>query len=95
MATLLSITTRRRVGVTPGARYQAQAASVLPIAIRVSDGETDAQRCAGLAALTVLYYRRWQPSSLEERQLVDLLIASDWQLRRLKAGRQWLPLEPA
>lgn len=49
----------------------------------------------GLDALSAWYYRRWQPAAHEERQLVDLLILAEWQLRRLQAGRQWWPPEPA
>jgi hypothetical protein len=33
--------------------------------------------------------------AIDERLLVDLLVAADWQLRRLQAGRQWRPPEPA
>ncbi len=69
----------------PGGRRQEQTGSVPPTAIR----------SAGLAALTAQYYRRWQPGAIEERLLVDLLIAADWQLRRLQAGRQRRPPEPA
>jgi hypothetical protein len=33
--------------------------------------------------------------AVDERLLVDLLIAADWQLRQLQAGRQQRPPEPA
>jgi hypothetical protein len=60
-----------------------------------SDTLAAPDRNAGLAALTVQYYRRWQPVAVDERLLVDLLIAADWQLRQLQAGRQQRPPEPA
>jgi len=59
------------------------------------NGAVAAERPASLNALTAQYYERWQPVVTEERLLVDLLIAADWQLRRLKAARQWRPPEPA
>jgi hypothetical protein len=98
MATLLSITTRRGDGMKTGGRGQGHAASAPPTApTAIYSGElpAGADRSAGLAALTAQYYRRWQPGVIEERLLVDLLIAADWQLRRLQAGRQWRPPEPA
>jgi hypothetical protein len=64
-----------------------------PTVIRSHASLDDADQ--GLAALTAQYYRRWQPSALQERLLVDLLISSDWQLRRLKAVRQSHPPERA
>ncbi|MGB9454548.1 MAG: hypothetical protein WCB12_00760 [Bryobacteraceae bacterium] len=67
----------------------------MPPAVDFEDALAGACRSAGLAALTAQYYRRWQPVVIEERLLVDLLIAADWQLRKLKAGRQWRPPEPA
>jgi hypothetical protein len=95
MATLFSITARRRDGMKPYGRCQGQTDSLPPTAISSSDAEAGADRSTGLARLTAQYYRRWQPVVIEERVLVDLLIAADWQLRRLQAGRQWRPLEPA
>ncbi|MGA2157352.1 MAG: hypothetical protein ABSH37_23330 [Bryobacteraceae bacterium] len=71
----------------PYGRCQGQTDSLPPTAI--------ADRSTGLARLTAQYYRRWQPVVIEERVLVDLLIAADWQLRRLQSGRQWHPPEPA
>jgi hypothetical protein len=42
-----------------------------------------------LDALTAEYFDRWQPATPEERCLVDTLIRSEWQLRRLaKADSQ-------
>jgi hypothetical protein len=95
MATLLSITASRRDGVKPGRRRQGQTASMPSTAIHSGELVAGAGRSAALAALTAQYYRRWQPGVVEERLLVDLLIAADWQLRRLQAGRQWRPPEPA
>jgi hypothetical protein len=94
MATLLSITADRRDDMKPGRRCQGQIASI-PAAIRSGDGVVGAEGSANLTALTAQYYERWQPVVSEERLLVDLLIAADWQLRRLQAGRQWRPPEPA
>jgi hypothetical protein len=88
MATLLSITTRRRDGVKPGRQCQEQT-------VATRDAVAGARPSARLAAITAQYYRRWQPAAVEERLLVDLLVAADWQLRRLQAGRQWRPPEPA
>jgi hypothetical protein len=59
------------------------------------EGAAGLDRAPGLNALTAQYYRRWRPVATEERLLVDLLITADWQLRRLRAGRQWRPPEPA
>ena len=95
MATVLSITTRRRGGMNKGRQCQGQTAATPPNAISSLETVAGADRSAGLAALTAQYYRRWQPVVIEERLLVDLLIAADWQLRRLQAGRQWHPPEPA
>ncbi len=67
----------------------------IPPAADFDEDLAGARHSASLAALTAQYYRRWQPAVIEERLLVDLLIAADWQLRRLKAGRQWRPPEPA
>ena len=96
MATLLSITKQLRDGMTPGGgRCQGQLALMLPAGIPSCGTVSRAERSAGLAALTAQYYRRWQPVATDERLLVDLLVAADWQLRRLQAGRQWRPPEPA
>ncbi len=73
----------------PGGKRQGQTA------VHSLELEAGAERSGGLATLTAQYYRRWQPVVTEERVLVDLLIAADWQLRRLQAGRQWRPPEPA
>ncbi len=78
----------------PGGRRPGQVASMPRAAAPWSD-TAGAELSTGLAALTVQYYRRWQPAGLEERLLVDLLITADWQLRRLQSGRQWRPPEPA
>ena len=93
MATFFSIANYRRDGGSPHRPRQDETASVPPIAIRSRASLADEDR--GLAALTAQYYRRWQPSAVEERLLVDLLISSDWQLRRLKAIRQSRPPESA
>jgi hypothetical protein len=93
MGTLFSIAKYGRDGRKPDRRCQGQTISVAPTAIRRRESLTDAD--GGLAALTAQYYRRWQPSAVEERLLVDLLISSDWQLRRLKAVRQCRPPESA
>lgn len=93
MATLFSISKYRRDGGESDRRRPRTTASRPPIAIRSRVSHVDADQ--GLAALTAQYYRRWQPSAVEERLLVDLLISSDWQLRRLKAVRQSHPPEPA
>jgi hypothetical protein len=93
MATFFSIANYRRDGGTPHRARQDEAASTPPVAIRSHASLDDADR--SLAALTAQYYRRWQPSAVEERLLVDLLISSDWQLRRLKAIRQSRPAELA
>jgi len=66
---------------------------IAPAAVSSRDPLADADR--DLAALTAQYYRLWQPSAIEERLLVDLLISADWRLRRLQAIRQWRPPEPA
>jgi hypothetical protein len=95
MATLFSIASRRRDGMKPYGRCQAQTDSLPPTAISSPSAEAGADRSTGLARLTAQYYRRWQPVVIEERLLVDLLIAADWQLRRLQSGRQWRPPEPA
>ncbi|MGO9009477.1 MAG: hypothetical protein ACLQPN_05180 [Bryobacteraceae bacterium] len=95
MATLFSITARRQDGMKPAGRRQARTPSMALKAIPLPDTPAGADRSAGLARLTAQYYRRWQPVAAEERLLVDLLIAADWRLRRLQAGRQWLPPEPA
>jgi hypothetical protein len=94
MATLLSIDRQRRDVIDPDRRCQGPAAS-MPPAVDLEDALAGAYRSAGLAALTAQYYWRWQPVVIEERLLVDLLIAADWQLRKLKASRQWRPPEPA
>lgn len=93
MATLLLITSPRRDGGKPDRRCQGQPASTPLTAIHFGESLAGADR--SLAALTAQYYRRWQPSAVEERLLVDLLISADWQLRRLKAVRRWHPPEPA
>ena len=93
MATFFSIANYRRDGTTPDRRRRGETASVPPVVIRSHTSLDDPER--GLAALTAQYYRRWQPSAVEERLLVDLLISSDWQLRRLKAIRQSRPPELA
>ena len=78
-----------------GGRFQGQTDSMPLTAISPSDAEAGADCSTGLSRLTAQYYRRWQPVVIEERLLVDLLIAADWQLRRLQSGRQWRPPEPA
>ena len=93
MAMLFSIAKYDRAGRKPDRGCQSQSISVAPTAIRHHESLADAD--GGLAALTAQYYRRWQPSAVEERLLVDLLISSDWQLRRLKAVRQRHPPESA
>jgi hypothetical protein len=93
MATFFSIANYRRDGGTPHRPHHRETASVPPVAIGSGASLDDSNR--GLAALTAQYYRRWQPSAVEERVLVDLLISSDWQLRRLKAIRQSRPPELA
>ena len=93
MATLLLITRPRRDGGKPDRRRQGQTTSAPLTTIHSQESPGETRR--SLAALTAQYYRRWQPSALEERLLVDLLISADWQLRRLKAVRQWHPPEPA
>lgn len=95
MARLLSITTRPRDGRKTDGRRQVQIAAMPRAGIPSSDTAAGAERSAPLATLTAQYYRRWQPAATEERLLVDLLIAADWQLRRLQAGRHWRPPEPA
>jgi hypothetical protein len=95
MATLLSITTRRRDGMKPRGLLEEQTAAMPPTAIHSRELAARADRSSGLAALTAQYYRLWQPTVIEERLLVDLLIAAEWQLRRLQAGRRLLPPEPA
>jgi len=95
MATLLSITTRRRDGLRSGGTRQGCTASLTPAAIPGSATAAGGGSSAGLASLTAQYYRRWQPVVIEERLLVDLLIAADWQLQRLQSGRHWRPPEPA
>jgi hypothetical protein len=93
MATFFSIAKYRRDGGKSDRRRPQRAPSIPPIVIRSRESLPDADQ--GLAALTAQYYRRWQPSAVEERLLVDLLISSDWQLRRLKAVRQSHPPELA
>lgn len=93
MATLFSIANYGRDGRTPDRRSARETDFTPPTVIRSRDLLPDADH--DLAALTAQYYRRWQPSAVEERLLVDLLISSDWQLRRLKAARQRHPPEPA
>ena len=93
MATFFSIANYRRDGGKPDRRRRGETDSTPPVAIGSRASLDDSDR--SLAALTAQYYRRWQPSAVEERLLVDLLISSDWQLRRLKAVRQSRPPEPA
>jgi hypothetical protein len=42
------------------------------------------ESAAGLATLAAEYYDRYQPSTPEQRALVDTLISSDWLQRRLR-----------
>jgi len=95
MATLLSITTGRRNGMKPGERCEAQTSSAVSTAVHQVESAAGADHATALTRLTAQYYRRWQPVVVEERVLVDLLIATDWQLRRLQSSRQWRPTEPA